>query len=252
MKVFPTFGTLLLFCLAFYAPHTFAQNRHLPDIILTIDDDTFPSSWLSGEINGKASPLDSGEFERSRRIIVKALSKYPPAVIQKHLKKVHVVKHLEFYGQSYGGTNSTDAVYITNKGAAMGYTDFWIEQTFHQEFSSILFRNYSFLFDRKKWTSCNKDILYGTSGVDALKQGKTSLSFDLELNKKGILSEYGTASIEEDFNTFAENLFLSSTGFWEIVRTQKRIKKKAEQVMEFYRAIDNKFSEAYFRGVSGN
>lgn len=231
-----------------------SQNKEIADfgveISFSSDSKIFPDSWLTKEINGKATPVDTSEFVRSKAVIIKALNKYPPELIRRHLTKVYIVGYLEFYGQSYGGTNSTSVVYISNRGVDLGYSDFWLEQAFHSEFSSILFRNYSFLFDKKKWISCNKDIRYGKSGTQALKQGKASLEFDLELNRRGILAQYGAASIEEDFNLFAENLLLSKLGFWEIVKTQKRILKKTKQVIEFYNHIDSRFNEDYFRDVS--
>jgi hypothetical protein len=233
---------------------TFSQEKDLEDFGVVLDFSgtraIFHDSWLTPKINGQVVPLDSSEFERSRAIVLKALNKYPEEVVRKHLTKICVVKYLEFFGQEYGGTNSTSTIYISNQGAASGYTDFWIEQAFHSEFSSILFRNFSFLFDQTKWTDNNVDVHYGTSGTDALKNGKASKKFDFDLNRRGILCEYGMASLEEDFNTFAENLFLSSTGFWEIGKLQKRIRKKVNQVVQFYNLIDNRFTEDYFRQVS--
>jgi hypothetical protein len=231
-----------------------SQDKTLADfgieVSFSADQTIFPKSWLTNEINGKATPLDSAEFERSKKVIIKALNKYPAELIKKHLSKVYVVSSLEFYGQSYGGTNSTSDIYLTNRGKDWGYSDFWIEQAFHSEFSSILFRNYSFLFDKKKWVSYNKDIQYGESGTQALKEGKASTEFDFELNKRGILAQYGTASIEEDFNMFAHNIFLSTTGFWEIGKMHKRIFKKTNQVIEFYNRIDSRFNLAYFQAIS--
>lgn len=233
---------------------SFSQSRTLAefgvDIQFTIAPDIFPESWLTEKINGKATPLDSIEIERTTRIILKALNKYPTHLIKKNLTKIYAVKNLEFYGLSYGGTSSTSAVYISNNGVSSGYTDFWIEQTFHTEFSSILLRNYSFLLNSKKWTSQSKGIKYGYSGVEALQNGKDSREFDLELNKKGFLFMYGTASFEEDFNSFAENLFLCSRGFWSIVKTQKRINAKALMAISFYNSIDETFTESYFRTIS--
>ena len=231
-----------------------AQQKTLSDfgVVLNFsaDDHIFPESWLSKEINGKAISLDSVEYKRSEKAILKALNKYPVHLIKKNLTKIYVVKRLEFYGLKYGGTNSTAIVYIANQGADNGYTDFWLEKTFHHEFSSILLRNFSSMFNNRKWISSNRDIKYGKSGVEALKLGKDSEEFDETLNKRGILSQYGTASMEEDFNTFAENLFLSSEGFWKIESVHNRIKNKVKQIVQFYNKIDNRFNEEYFRVVS--
>jgi hypothetical protein len=104
--------------------------------------------------------------------------------------------------------------------------DFWIGQAFHSELSSILKRNYSFLFDERKWKSYNKNVNYGESGIEALKSNKVSQIFDLELRSKGILMKYGLAGVEEDFSYYAENLFSSKLVFWEIVKSQSRVRKK--------------------------
>jgi hypothetical protein len=123
---------------------------------------------------------------------------------------------MEFFGVSYGGTNSNNVVYLSNRRVKEGYTDEWLEQTFHHEFSSILWRNFKFLFDEKSWLANNDSIHYGKSGKDAIKTGKDSKHFDFELNKRGVLAEYSMASLEEDVNVFAENLFRCTTGFWEL------------------------------------
>jgi hypothetical protein len=246
--------TLVLTILALLSTRAIAQDKTLTDYGVEIsfsgDKDIFPESWLTREIDAKAISLDSAEIERSKRIITKALNKYPVDLVKRNLTNVYVVKKIEYYGQDSGGANSTSQIYLTNNGIRDGYSDFWIEQSFHSEFSSILFRNYSFFFDKKKWTSNNKDVQYGQIGDEVLKSGIDITQFDFELNKVGILSEYGKASVEEDFNSFAGNLFLSSNGFWEIGESRKRIKKKTDQAIQFYSLMDKSFNEAYFRQVS--
>lgn len=221
------------------------------EIKFSCDSSTFPSTWMDKEINAKGTNLDSNEIVRGKKIIAKALLKYPVELVKSNLRKIYILKSLEFYGVPYGGTNSISCIYLSNKGIQEGYTDFWIEQNFHAEFSSIFLRNYSFLFDKTKWISNNDpDIKYGNSGVDAIKNGKAITSFDMELNKKGILSLYATASIEEDFNSYAENLFLSSLGFWEITNVHHKVKEKMMQVVDFYNSINKNFNFNYFESIS--
>jgi len=221
------------------------------EIKFSCDSNAFPSSWLNKEINAKATNLDSNEIVRSKKIISKALLKYPINLVKLNLTKIYILKSLEFYGQPYGGTNSKSCIYLSNKGIQEGYTDSWIEQKFHSEFSSIFYRNYSFLFDKTKWISSNdSDIKYGNSGVDAIRNGKAITLFDMELNKKGILYLYAISSIEEDFNSYAENIFLSSLGFWEITDMHKKVKKKMIQVVDFYHKINKSFNLEYFKSIS--
>jgi len=247
MKMYKLLFGLLLVPLNVSAQEKNSLSDNEIKIEFSYDNTTFPTSWLSKEINAIAKPLDSSEFERSKRIVLKALSKYPKDLLKKNLAKIYILKEMAFYGQPYGGTNSTAIIYLCNNGVQNGYTDFWIEQNFHSEISSIFFRNYSYMFDKKKWTSYNtSDIEYGISGVDAIKNGKASLTFDMELNEKGFLNLYATSNIEEDFNSFAENLFLSREGFWEIVNNNKRIEKKMKQIVDFYFKIDKTFTQEYF------
>lgn len=221
------------------------------EIKFLCDSNTFPSMWKNKEINAKATNLDSSEIIRSKKIISKALLKYPIDLIKLNLTTIYVLKSLEFYGIAYGGTNSISCIYISNSGVQEGYTDFWIEQKFHSELASILLRNYSFLFDKTKWISSNDpDIQYGNSGVDAIKNGKATTAFDNELNKKGILYLFAISSMEEDFSSYAENLFISNLGFWEITNMHKKARKKMIQVVNFYNKINKSFTLDYFESIS--
>jgi len=59
-----------------------------------------------------------------------------------NLKAVYFLKEMAFFNTPFGGTNSADNLYLTSNGITLGYTNDYIEQTFHHEFSSILFRNH--------------------------------------------------------------------------------------------------------------
>ena len=86
------------------------------NIIFKAEGNIFPDSWHSKKINAKGISLDSKEYERSEKIIKTALKKYPDNLIRANLKNVYVLKNIVFYGQSFGGTNSTSNVYLSNDG----------------------------------------------------------------------------------------------------------------------------------------
>ncbi|PLW95164.1 MAG: hypothetical protein C0592_00735 [Marinilabiliales bacterium] len=219
-------------------------------IIFPVDEAIFPSSWYSGRINGQYEPLDREEYERTEELIISCLQKYPAAMLRNDLEIVYVVKTLEFYGAGYGGTNSNTDVYLTNKGLSRGYDNAYIERVFHAEFSSILLRKYEDYFDEEAWLACNDpEFEYGDGGVAALKSNKSSEDFDEELNKMGFINQYATSDMENDFNSFAKNMFLPRESFLELVKTYPGIKKKSELLIEFYGKIHRFFDKEYFENM---
>jgi hypothetical protein len=211
----------------------------------------FPSKWLEPPINVKVKPLSANEFKRSRRIILDALEKYPEEVVRDNLKEVYALKYLEFYDIEAGGTNSRNQVYVISKGLRAGYTADWIEKVFHAEFSSILLRNYSERFGRKQWKEINgMSFNYGRGGVDAIGSKKAQKKLDSSLNNKGFLHEYARSSLENDFNSFAEYMFLGQKSFWELISSYPKLEKKRDQFIEFYKRIHPSFTHHFFKNLS--
>jgi hypothetical protein len=226
---------------------SFIDKRSGIPIYFVVADDTFPLYWRSKTINAKGVSLPKSEYERSKKVIIRALKKYPLTVLNKNLKAIYVLEHLEFYGQLFGGTNSTDTVYLTNKGISMGYTDFYLEQTFHHEFSSIFLRNYPYYFDKELWLNTNaKGFKYGDGGVNALKTGKTGQYFDSKINKMGLLSQYSTSDMENDLNNFAQNIFLPHKDFADLLIKYERLNQKYKILVDFYTKIDKGFTKDFF------
>lgn len=181
----------------------------------------------------------------------KALAKYPAKLLTENLTAIHFAKKLRFYGLSYGGTNSLDTVYIANRGVRAGFTDRFLEAAFHHEFSSILLRNFSDEFDYLAWTGANRaGFSYHSDGTEAVRSGRSDTKFRPEFHAQGFLNEYATASIEEDFNTFAEAIFLGERKFWKAVDLWPRVHTKAMIVIQFYRHLNSDLTEEYFRSLS--
>ena len=224
-------------------------------IAFTYSPTIFPIEWQQSPINADASIIDNRETVRCKQLTIKALDKYPAEMLRLNLKAVYWLKKMSFYGVGYGGTNSTNAVYLTNDGATLGYTDNYLEQTFHHEFSSILFRNYPSLFDSMAWKTVNeKNFNYNDpeDGVGAIRNTASSQDLDTAICRRGLLTQYSMSSIENDVNTFAQNLFAASEGFWEMVEKYPRIRLKVYLLIKFYNKINPLFTEQYFRRISNN
>lgn len=230
------------------AQQVFTDSLTGIEVSFVTDDEMFPVSWRSGNINGYAVALDTSEYKRSKKIISAALAKYPKEVLKKNLKKVYVLKSLHFYNVGYGGTNSSDVVYVTNKGASRNYSSQYIEQVFHAELSSILLRNYEQNIDESVWAECHsEDFVYGGAGHEAIRNGKASENYDSSYHEMGFLNQYATSNFENDLNSFAKNIFAPDPEFWEVCKKYQNVRCKLEKAIMFYKKINPAFTEEYFK-----
>ncbi len=216
-----------------------------------LDAAMFPASWQKPEIKPSAVAVDKGEAFRSQICAEEALKRYPVELVKKNLKAVYFAKELNFYGVQFGGTNSQDTIYLANRGERQGFTGEYLVSAFHHEFSSILLRNYWDKFDEDAWFDANAPgVEYRDGGVIAIRDGMSDTTFKAKYNVDGFLNEYGNASLEEDFNTFAEALFGSDRTFWTLVDRYPRLAKKKDLIVAFYGKLDPMFTENYFRSLS--
>lgn len=213
--------------------------------------ETFPASWQTADIRATAVSLSAEERARSLKVVAKAFSRYPDAVLDRELERVFVLRRINFYGLDYGGTNSSDTVYLANDGAANGYTDSYLEAAFHHELSSIVLRNHMARFDVDGWKAANPTgFRYGDGGTAALRTGQASTAVDERLMADGFVSQYSKASLEEDFNMVAECLFMGRESFWRGVDRHPALAKKAQLAIALYGTLDPVFNEAWFRTLS--
>lgn len=232
------------------APERVTEPRTRIPVSFLAENGMFPKEWTVEPINAVSADLDVPERERSAKVVLAAMAVYPAEFLKRELKAVYVTASIEFYGLAYGGTNSLDTVYLSNKGAAKGYSDAYIWGSFHHEFSSILLRNHPKLLDDKAWAAANpQGFSYGQGGTEALRDGKASTKYDPALAALGFVAEYAKASFEEDFNMIAEGLFSGNPEFWKLVDENPNLATKARLAMGFYQKLLPEYTEDRFRGL---
>jgi hypothetical protein len=245
--------SVIIFMLLIHPFVSGQSNTYIDDstgvkFVFNVEKSMFPSSWYKGKINAKVEALDTTEIERSVKVLKLAMSKYPPGLISKNLKKIYVLKNLEFYGVGYGGTYSDDIIYLANSGKQDGYTDDFIERGFHEEFSSVLLQNYSGYFDKVQWNEINgPEFKYGcVNGYEAIESGNASEKFEEKYNEMGFLDQYATSTMENDLNAYAKNIFCPRENFWDLVQKYRKLDAKLRIVIDFYAKIDPMFNFNYF------
>lgn len=226
------------------------EPKQIP-VLFSVHENSFPNDWKGGDIKAQGKDLDSTEMKRSREIIQKALAKYPPEVLAANLREVYVLHSITFYEVEYGGTNSTDVVYLSNKGEENGYDNLFLEKTFHHEFSSVLLRNYSELIDQKAWEGLNDFEYFDESGgVNSIKNETDGLEYDREYLEAGFLYQYAASCFENDLNSIAENIFCPTEEYLGFLKKYPGIRKKHDLFIAFYAAVDAAFSPDYFKALA--
>jgi len=62
-----------------------------------------------------------------------------------------------------------------------------------------------------------------------------------------LLTKYATSGMENDINTYTQNLFSPTKGFWEIVDKYPRVRKKVKVLVAFYNRVNPVFTMSYFK-----
>ncbi|MCB1276309.1 hypothetical protein [Prosthecobacter sp.] len=220
-------------------------------VVASASPDVFPESWCKSPVLASGEELPEEEFERVRKILGRALAKYPPQILQADLKAVYVLAELRYSGVITSGTNSRTCVYLKIGDEKKGFTDTHIESVFHAEFSSILLRNHARHFDKEAWQAVNPPgFRYLGNGVDAVKQKKAGLKLSDALHEIGFLKEYSQSTLENDFNALANLLFSGDANLWEISARFPKIRRKVDLALAFYQKLDPAFTELYFRSFT--
>jgi len=161
------------------------------------------------------------------------------------LIEVYVFGLLEFFQEGYAGTYYDQTLYMSNSGIKEGYTNGFIEQTFHHEFSSMLWYAHPELLDTVAWKKLNK-LDYGDGGIQALIDDNDSQTFEAYYNERGFLFQYGASDLENDINSFAENLFAPTIEFRDALKNYPVLRKKMALLISFYMSLDPSLNSSFF------
>ncbi|MCP4114701.1 MAG: hypothetical protein GY737_04725 [Desulfobacteraceae bacterium] len=194
--------------------------------------------WNKPPFNGKATQISDFELCRFVRLLPGLLARYPASVISENINGIALCEALEFYEVEYGGTSLAKTLYLTSKGRRMGFTDMYLRELFHHEMSSLLMSQ--FPFDYRKWSESNPaDFQYKKTTAERLNAIKHDRDGAGEARgyREGFLSRYSQSSLENDFNVYAENIFVYPGKMENLIAQYPNIKAKYLLVKEFYLSI---------------
>ena len=216
------------------------KGEDYPDSWYKSNGKIFPAHWYD-ETDFVTTSIDRSKRARYLKVIQKALAKYPARVVRKNLREVYVLESMRFNGQVWHGTLADYTLYLTHRNSRL-----FLERVFHHEFSSVLLKSNAFYFSKRKWAKFNpKDFRYG-KGSAAFEPKSGDFLFNPEHNSQCVLLRYGKTSLVNDFNIFAENLFLPKPGFRELLDEYPCLRNKRDYAIRFYRKLDRSLNKEFF------
>jgi hypothetical protein len=225
------------------------EERYSVAVVYEMGPDFLPEQWLRPPADGAAQPIGGPELARVVRRLPDWLAVYPSSVLRENLRAILLCGRLEFYGVLYAGTSSDSAVYLVNDARESGFTDEFLEKTFHHEFSSLLM--YRHPFPTQAWTVANPaGFQYLADWDDVVNEvaARRSLEGSPELFREGLLAEYGRTNLENDVNTYAEVTFAEPRRMRQLVERYPAIRAKYDVLKSFYIGLDPQF-EAWFQQI---
>ncbi|HSG82462.1 MAG TPA: hypothetical protein VLC48_09435, partial [Gemmatimonadota bacterium] len=169
--------------------------------------------------------------------------------LRENLQAIMLCGRLEFYGVLYAGTSSDSAVYLVNDATESGFTDEFLEKTFHHEFSSLLM--YRHTFPIQTWMDESPaGFEYLADWEDVLEEvaARRSLDGSPALFRQGLLAEYGRTNLENDVNTYVEVTFAEPQRMRQLVQQYPAIRAKYRVLRSYYIGLDPQF-ETWFQQI---
>lgn len=203
-------------------------------------DRFFPGAWLSPDVDATGRQMEPEETARVLPLIRTFLSSHPLSVIHADLHDIYLLGGLVCCGKEYGSTYADKGIYLVSKGEAQRYTDEFIVQRLHSEFSSILLRHHR--FPSEQWQQINSDgFRYSGSGYELL-DNPSRYDCTEQSCAEGFLLTYSTSSMENDFNMISSWLFTKRAELDAVARKYAKIQSKQRLAEQFYLSLSSQYT----------
>lgn len=200
----------------------------------------FPAPWLTPSVNAAGRQMEPSEILRVLPIIRQFLAAHPASVIRADLHEIYLLGELVCCGKQYGATYAGNSIYLVSKGDAERYTDEFIAQRLHSEFSSILLRHHR--FPSEEWQQINDAGFHYSGSGFALIDNPSRYDCTGQSCAEGFLLNYSKSSLENDFNMISSWLFTKKDELDAIARKYSKIKLKQQLAEQFYASLSDQYT----------
>ena len=171
-----------------------------------------------------------------------ALAVYPPGFLHRLADRVILAGNILFWsGQEVGGFYFARGIAVNCRGMERAY----IIRDIHHELSSLV-RQAATPRDAD-WTAANPPgfTYLSYDAYRAMMRDGTSDQDGPAFYDKGFVRAYGTTTLDNDYNTYAERMFSDGPGFAALIKNYPRMQAKTRLVIASYLAVDPAMG-AYF------
>lgn len=164
----------------------------------------------------------------------KFIISYDIFFLRKHIEEIILVENLRKNGIDIGGLSDGRKIFVCLDNYSGDLTEVYL-RILHHEFSSDVFKanGYESILN---WKSISIDKYNFTSEFNrrCLSNFYFAYDYNESINSDGFIYNYGKTNEENDFNTYAETLFIR-TDLMKNLKSYSKINKKLQLFKQFYR-----------------
>ena len=164
----------------------------------------------------------------------KFIVSYDTPFLRKHIEEIILVENLRKNEIDIGGLSDGRKIFVCLDNYSGDLTEVYL-RILHHEFSSDVFKanEYELILN---WKSFSREKYNFTSEFNrrCLNNFYFAYDYNESINSDGFIYNYGKTNEENDFNTYAETLFIR-TDFMKSLKSYPKINKKLQLFKQFYR-----------------
>ena len=196
-----------------------------------------------------SAPVDPKLEQRVRSIVESELRRYPKGTLD-CLDAVMIGGELTVAVNAAKGAYLLGIVFLTVGDADLGWaTDERVVSTLHHEISSVLLHAHRSRLDEARFRAALPAGFRYAEDQDSRVwlQPLRGWEFDVSLGylEAGFLEPWAMRCLEQDFNSYAEELFVRPPRLLRMFAPESLVGRKARVVRDFYIAIDPRFAELF-------
>ena len=179
-----------------------------------------------------------------------ALDQYPPVLIRRYLKAIFVAGVIKIRWVQGGARYYNSWIYLSalKKYEPLGKSLYSLN--FHHELSSLFLQGSAFPIE--DWFAANEpDFRYLTRKIDVIRAAAAESRRDPNeapsWHQAGFVDDYGMASMENDYNTFAELAMTHPEQLKKLALQYPRIKAKTRLLVRFYSSLAPELKQYFDR-----